>query len=180
MSVGRLILRSSIVGREPNLPGAYSTCSTSVMPRYRACIATKFSYDKLGYQHSLSVVKLVEERRTVANGQEARSLSRDCADGARTVARRGSVGPPLPATQSHRSANRREGHSHTSQGQMAQMVDRNSIIRKSFRSLQASWPRLVRFAPNSRHRRPDQACPKSARRRHQRPTRSPRRRGPVR
>ena len=81
--------------------------------------------------------------RTAANGQETRSLSRDCTDGPRTVARRGGLGAPRSDTQSRRSADRRECYSYTSQGQMAQMVDRNSIIRNTSRFLQVSWPRLV-------------------------------------
>jgi hypothetical protein len=64
----------------------------------------------------------------VANGQETRSLPRDRTDRPRTVARRGRIGPSPPAPQSRRSADRPEGHSYTSQGQMAQMVDRKSVI----------------------------------------------------
>jgi hypothetical protein len=38
--------------------------------------------------------------RAAANGEETRSLPRDCRDGPRTVARRGRIGRSLPATQS--------------------------------------------------------------------------------
>jgi hypothetical protein len=88
------------------------------------------------------------------------------------MARRGRVGPSFPATQSRRSADRREGHSYTSQGQMAQMVERKSVIQNTFAIPSSRLyqpdpapgfrPGFVRFAPNSRHRRPDQPCPKSA------------------
>jgi hypothetical protein len=49
--------------------------------------------------------------RATANGEETRSLSRDCSDGPRTVACRSSVGPSLPATQSLRSTHYHRGHS---------------------------------------------------------------------
>ena len=47
-------------------------------------------------------------------------------------ARRGRIGPSPPATQSRRSADRREGHSYTSHGQVARMVERKSVIQSSF------------------------------------------------
>ena len=50
-------------------------------------------------------------------------------DGPRTVARRGRVGPSPPATQSRRSADRRESHSNASQGEMAGVVERTSLGR---------------------------------------------------
>ena len=76
--------------------------------------------------------------RTAANGQEARSLPRDCTDGPRTVACRGGFGPPRPNTQSRRSTDHREGHSHPSQGPMARMVERTSVMISPFRGAPTS------------------------------------------
>jgi hypothetical protein len=42
------------------------------------------------------------------------------------------VGPPPPDTQSRRSADHRERHSYTSQGRMAGVVERISVVRSSF------------------------------------------------
>ena len=50
--------------------------------------------------------------RAFANGEETRSLPRDCTHGPRTVARRSRVGPSRSKTQPRRSVDDREGHSH--------------------------------------------------------------------
>ena len=63
-----------------------------------------------------------------ANGQDTRSLPRDRTGRPRTMARRGRIGSSPPNTQSRRSANHRGGHTYTSQGQVARMVERKSVI----------------------------------------------------
>src|SRR5262249_43811924 len=67
-----------------------------------------------------------------SNGQKTRSLPRDRTNRPRTMARRGRIGPSPSGAQSRRSADRREGHSYTSQGQVARMVERKSVIQSSF------------------------------------------------
>ena len=72
--------------------------------------------------------------RTAANGQETRSLPRDCANRPRTVARRGRIGAPTWKTQPRRSADHREGHAYPAEGPVAGMVERTPLGRLICRS----------------------------------------------